>query len=667
MGVGCNQSEKEKGVSLPLTQSEGNSTKEHIGASQRTKRKPVRKSGGSGRNDNVKASLDSLDAQKQKPESHHADSIDIIVSKLQEHGDSGSGPTVLLYKKEGDLTPQVGEAARLQDLRDMCLVIQTPIQRQLLEQFSRVICLELIQGTDLDILIVVVVDEFLVGIPVAWMICNSVSNLLLENFFQILRINCLQLHCDYLFATRKSLLQKIWHKVFTRRPRVLYPQEDVFREMKAFLRKHYDEMLSRGKVYDVIEKMILTPEKAKFEDGLKALQQTAKNSDFLQSFMTEWYEFRSRWAFHTRTQIHPALEDSFLKLRKFIIFKGTKFLGRNIDEILKIGYDKCFQHDRNLFKGNIKFHSLLSDLRKKHSLSMECCLAVERIEASKYTVSEGFTVFDLNTICQCKIRCSACDMCAHRLLCDCGDTFCVHVHATKSFIDLNPQLADSGRNPSSEFNTAEFAEVVFDEDFMDPSDSDTGREGKTFHSKVTSNLKKSDVNQPQSSPSMKVVDSGSENIKNQLLEERIRVKRSSKKIDPLSTPLITPIIISSTTTASIPSSRRISTRLLEKTKAELGQLRVDRGSKRRVKLNQVSSLPRLEHKASGSRRLLASTQESQSGPANGKLRNPKAEREAMRDELLSLIDQIDLIQDPKLFNEVKKKVSDLSNVVKKPE
>jgi len=81
-------------------------------------------------------------------------SLDSVVARLLEHGESGSGPTVLLYKKAGEPKPEIGDAPKLQSVDSMCLIIQTPIQRQLLEQFSVIVHLELVQGTDMDILVV---------------------------------------------------------------------------------------------------------------------------------------------------------------------------------------------------------------------------------------------------------------------------------------------------------------------------------------------------------------------------------------------------------------------------------------------------------------------------------------------------------------------------------
>jgi len=508
------------------------------------------------------------------------------------------------------------------------------------------------------------------AIPVAWMICNSVKAQLIENFFQILRINCAGIHCDYLFASKKSLLHKLWSKVFSRKPRLLYPQDDVFRELKIFLRKHYDEAISRSNVYDILEKMVLTPDKLQFEEGLKSLKQIAKNPEFLNAFLAQWYESRSNWAFHTRTQIHPALEESFLKLRKFMLFKGTKSLDRNIVDILKIAYDKCFQHDKSFFKGDIKLQAQLDNLHVKHDQSAESCWTIQRVGeggTKRYKVNEEFEVFDLRTICQCKIRCTACEMCIHQLLCSCGDTqFCVHVHAVKSFIDLNSQLRETDLPNDFDCESSQLTELWIEDvpEVCSNSDSSCSDEEEE---PPRASVRECDYDENPPSPS--TVNKGSpKRIKKETVGgdevdgccegDKNETSMSSEK----ATHLISPTIVrtgGAPLTGATP--RRISTRLKQRMKVEQSSILGAGNRKRGFKWNQ--SPPHLEP---------SSTSPSDFRPEAQVKRKrvkveaeTKEEHEVLRDELLSLISKIELIQDPKLMNQVKKKVSSLSNLLKK--
>ena len=98
---------------------------------------------------------------------------------------------VLLYKQQGHILADVGVNNGL-DLNDFALVIQTSLQREVLQTCgsNRVVGIDATHGTngfDFKLISVLVVDEFEEGFPVGWCFSNREDRPLLLIFFSHLK------------------------------------------------------------------------------------------------------------------------------------------------------------------------------------------------------------------------------------------------------------------------------------------------------------------------------------------------------------------------------------------------------------------------------------------------------------------------------------------------
>ena len=111
-------------------------------------------------------------------------SVDIWVHEMQK--DSEKNP-VLLYKPQ-DSEPH-SKCPSLKK-KDFILVIQTPLQREMLIKFgTSVICMDGTNSYDFNLITVVVVDEFGEGCPVGWCLCNRVDMYILIDFLMVVKEN----------------------------------------------------------------------------------------------------------------------------------------------------------------------------------------------------------------------------------------------------------------------------------------------------------------------------------------------------------------------------------------------------------------------------------------------------------------------------------------------
>ena len=383
-----------------------------------------------------------------------SDTEDVITEELKQtiqnllqHGESG--PTVLMYKKPGSVTPEYGRKDPRMHKDDFMLIIQTPVQRQLMQMFSDVVNVDCHKGRpkDMKLMWVLVLDEFREAIPVAWLITNSTDDRVVSIFLRTLHQHTGDMPTQYVMAPFGSDYAHLWSSIFKCSAQLILNEEDTKRDMRIEVAENFSDNNSRRvlnglmsdmmtafdeevfkKVYDEFEKFLVT------EHGEKGKQ-------FLKLFDSNWLSRRSEWDLVHRigapvNTLHAS--DAFGKLKKFIAFKGTKILNSCTEPILKIGYDKCFSRSKRIFKGDQKILKIMEDIEMQHSWGAEMDSSCFSAEGSIYYVKlgDGKTVrkvFPVKSPCRCKFICPKCQVCVHQYVCDCNVSsvdhiMCSHIH-----------------------------------------------------------------------------------------------------------------------------------------------------------------------------------------------------------------------------------------------
>lgn len=406
--------------------------------------------------------------------------LEQAIEKLLDHGDSG--PTVLLYKPLGR-SSKYGEVKRELRRNDFCVVLQTPVQRQLLQMFPSILGYDTIAATKashrhLKLAFLMVLDEFHEPIPIAWLLTNSLDSRVLSSFFRSLKRECGDLATKYIMAPRFSEAYKTWCTIFTDTPRNVLSDVEVRRDLKALVWNEFSTDRGRREVWELVESLIIEKrvdhlDISHLDDKFEPLLDKLPHSGlFMERLEKEWLSRTQEWTLHYRIGVDVNLmgaSNAFNKLRKFIHFKGTKNMDENFEQILKIGYDKCFLRSKRMFKGDQKFSRYLDKITEYHTKSRKLPNASVIIEPGvedTWIVSVGenskFTVSYINSPCDCKLICRHCKVCQHMYACTCTENtisniMCEHIHLAHSerynIVD-EPELITGDVYPDAEFNSA---------------------------------------------------------------------------------------------------------------------------------------------------------------------------------------------------------------------
>lgn len=416
--------------------------------------------------------------------------VDKTVRKLVNHGESG--PTVLLYKELGKTELTHGTIfTRIGGWRDneFCIALQTPIQRQLLQMFPQIVSIEVLDGLkpnqhNLKLFFVMILDEFREPIPVAWMVSSSADVKFMTSLLKTLKIHCGDLNTKFLMTSKDLDVHRLWCSIFTEKPDLIQNEFEARRDIRTSVHRGFptiDE--DRVKAWKYVESLLNAQEVEKFEElsnGFKDFFKTIPNSEsFVKTFHTEWLSRAKEWTvcYRMNAPVNTIFAaDAFLRLRKFIGFKGTKYLNQSVDHILKIGYDKCFLRSKRIFKGDQKLSQLLDDIQLRHQKAITT-LKYDYVSCSKddkykwtVTVPESgssaiSTVYDTQSPCACKMKCKQCEVCLHTYMCSCEDhatrhKMCEHIHLVHSFrlgVPLDDfELIDVSYFESKRSSTSEF-------------------------------------------------------------------------------------------------------------------------------------------------------------------------------------------------------------------
>ncbi|CAG7660637.1 unnamed protein product [Allacma fusca] len=391
--------------------------------------------------------------KSRKSDAHYtsdiiSEDLKATIEDLLQHGESG--PTILMYKRPGTIVPEFGRKDPRIHKEDFILVIQTPVQRQLMQMFSDVVSIDGHKGRprDLKLMWVIALDEFREAIPVAWLITNSVDDRVISVFLRVLHSHTGEMNTNFVQAPNGSDHCHLWSTVFKCNPKLILSEEETRREMRIEVAENFSDTNSRKKLNSLINSMITACHVKTFEEASEEMkiylesEHGTKGSGFWKSFHDNWISRAGDWDLVHRVAapvntIHASY--AFGKLKKFIAFKGTKILNSCIDPVLKIGYDRCFSRSKRIFKGDQKLLKVMEDMELQHCWAAEMtpdCFQI--IDDFTYLVKDeskncSYTVFDVQSPCRCKFVCAKCEVCLHRFICNCpmsndDRAMCSHVH-----------------------------------------------------------------------------------------------------------------------------------------------------------------------------------------------------------------------------------------------
>ena len=219
----------------------------------------------------------------------------------------------------------------------------------------------------------------------------------------------------------------------------------VDRAWRTALNEHVLNMQCRIEIYHQLRVLLMEGDESKFrfflQQFISSLDMNEKR--FCKYFKEHYCNRFEQWAscFRSGTIVNTNMFlESFHRTLKIVYLeqKSNRRIDFFLHTLLKIAKDKIFERLTKLEKG--KYTHRISEINKRHKSAVKLLpSSVVTTENSCWTVrsvrdgSLLYTVKLTKEVCECKLQCSICKVCAHQYSCSCMDsklhaTVCKHVH-----------------------------------------------------------------------------------------------------------------------------------------------------------------------------------------------------------------------------------------------
>ena len=210
-------------------------------------------------------------------EKHPIDAVS-VGAWIEELKTKGEDNPVLLVKSQGQSQPENCDNL---EVRDFVLVLQTPLQRDMLKTFApnRVVCVDATHGTngyDFLLISVLVIDEFGEGFPVAWCLSNRQDQFLLINFFNRLKDKVGDIVPAWFMSDDAEQFYTAWIAVFGPGPKKLLCTWHVDRAWRTNLKSLIGDKETEARVYHNLRVLLEETSTSQFENVLQKNTLTAK-------------------------------------------------------------------------------------------------------------------------------------------------------------------------------------------------------------------------------------------------------------------------------------------------------------------------------------------------------------------------------------------------------
>ena len=320
-----------------------------------------------------------------------ATSVNLWVEEMKGTEDN----PVLLYKPQGSAEQGCDNLL----LEDFLLVLQTPLQQDMLKKFSqdRVVCVDGTHGTNgynFVLITLLVVDEYGEGFPVGWCISNREDQAVLGHFFKAIKGRVGNISARWFMSDLAEQYYSAWSATFTcSAPRRLLCVWHVDKAWRENIRQLDDGM--RITVYHNLRVLLEETDPHKFEVMLhKTIENWETSPDtttFAGYFVKHYATRKEEWAacYRLDAPVNTNMYvEAFHRVLKYLYLKGktNKRLDRCIGVLLKVSRDKGFERLVKLEKGKCSERTTQIQARHRASLNLSPKNITQSEEYNTWTV-----------------------------------------------------------------------------------------------------------------------------------------------------------------------------------------------------------------------------------------------------------------------------------------
>ena len=335
---------------------------------------------------------------------------------------------------------------------DFLIGIQTSFQCDMMKKFGeKLICMDATHGTnhyDFKLVTILVLDDFGEGVPVAWMISNKEDGITLKEFLRSLLLKTGPLHTMYFMSDDAEQYFSSWKEIYEGDPTKLLCSWHVDRAWRKNLQviKSIDK---KADVYcclrSILQALSISEFRKLMQQFITWMMSDTQLQSFREYFQTYYAKRTEQWAYCYRvgTPVNTNMSvESFHRLLKVVYLesKHNRRIDHLLSVLLRIARDKLFERIIKSEKGKVTHR--IGEINRRHRRALDLLqgtVTLEEESVCRWHISSSSQDSKMYLVkrnlhdCNCKVRCSACDVCVHMYTCSCVDnaihnTACKHIH-----------------------------------------------------------------------------------------------------------------------------------------------------------------------------------------------------------------------------------------------
>ncbi|KAF8774307.1 hypothetical protein HNY73_016872 [Argiope bruennichi] len=363
---------------------------------------------------------------------------------------------IIFYKDQGaaDMTGFLSD-------EDFCLIIMTKFQLKMLTDFCNPkICIDTVHGAnanDYYLTTMLTVDEFDVGCPVAFCICNRTNIEVINFFFNYIRSKAGVISTTVFMSDDAPEFYNAWEVVMGASQYQLLCPWLVDRNWRKNLSK-INPRIKKITVYKTLRVLLQEPNLESFmemeKNFVKLLEDDPDTRKFKKYYSTYYAQRVQLWAFcyrkHLGINTNIYLE-AFHKVLTHVYLEGkrVKRIDKTLDALLKLSKDKIFERMCNIAR-KIPSSSETNVQNHLQSILITDEMITPIIEDQEWKVKSSHEIPSTYTVRKClKPVCRSCkcsplhpnsNICIHEYECSCYDNvikfnICEHIQACLRVIE----------------------------------------------------------------------------------------------------------------------------------------------------------------------------------------------------------------------------------------
>lgn len=369
-------------------------------------------------------------------------SVKLWVKEMEKEEDN----CVIFFKEQGQ-----EDSNSLLKKEDFVLIIMTAFQREMLKKYANdKICLDGTHGLNsynFILYLILIVDEFKNGCPVAFCFSNRSSEELFNVYFKAVKSVVGTISCKTFMTDDAPAFYNAWCEVMGPVPNVLLCTWHVTRNWQQNLSK-IKKVEKKKLVYKTaktIKDELCKETFSKLLEGfLSDLLNDEDTVEFGKYFSDHYAARPEKWAYCYRKNLgintNMYLESLHRKIKyQYWEGKHVKRLDIAISGLLKLLRDLIFQRLIKVTKKSVS-SDRMNRINKSHKLSLETkpeivLLSEDKWQVQSFSGNNLYTVHKVEEECgrACHMKCFVCDICIHSFTCTCIDNvirgnICKHIH-----------------------------------------------------------------------------------------------------------------------------------------------------------------------------------------------------------------------------------------------